>query len=79
MTRDQASKVVDSALHILGERFDASLVLVSWKGENGKETFDLFSGMGNWYARQGMAHEFIRRDDAQVKAHELGRELKEEE
>jgi hypothetical protein len=28
-------------------------------------TNTLYSGKGNWYARTGMAHEFLSRDDAQ--------------
>lgn len=33
----------------------------------------LFNGSGNWYARQGMAHDFIKCDAAQINAFELGK------
>lgn len=76
MNHGDKEKLVDTALHQLGEHFSAVQILVSWQKEGDGGTLDLFSGTGNWYARQGMAHEFIRRDNAQVHARELRQELK---
>jgi hypothetical protein len=79
MSDDECEKLVDSALQRLAEHFDAVQILVSWKPDGSGNTKDLFQGSGNWYARQGMAHEFIRLDEAQVKARAIGHALKDEE
>jgi hypothetical protein len=57
----------------LGEHFDAVQILVSWNEEGNSEL--LTFGCGNWYARQGMAHDFITRDQAQTQAAELAEQL----
>ena len=64
---------VAMAMRILGEHFDHVQVLVSWNEQG--TTQRLFEGGGNWYARQGMAHEFIKCDDAQTNAFELNKIL----
>ena len=62
-------QIVQKALDILGEHFDAVLILVSWNHDG--LTSCIPSGSGNWYARQGMAHEFINTDTAQEHARML--------
>ena len=32
-----------------------------------------FQGRGNWFARQGMAQEFVNMDQAQTLAHEIAK------
>jgi hypothetical protein len=54
------------ALRGLGEHFDHVQIMVSWNEQ--ASCYRIFEGSGNWYARQGMAHEFIKKDDAQVAA-----------
>lgn len=44
-------------------------VLMSWNTEG--QTRSLHTGMGNWYARQGLAHEFINADVAQENAQQI--------
>ena len=53
----------------LSEYFDTVQILVSNTTDLGTE--HVFLGSGNWYARQGMAHDFINKDRAQTEAHEL--------
>lgn len=67
---ERLDKLVDEYAAKLGEHFDAVQILGSVATEEG--TRRLFKGSGNWYARQGMAHEFIKIDEAQ----ELARQIK---
>lgn len=54
------------ALRVLGEHFDHVQILVTWTEQGTSQR--LFNGGGNWYARQGMAHDFIKCDEAQTNA-----------
>lgn len=56
------------------EHFDCVQILVSNVIPDG--TANIFKGGGNWFARQGMCHDFIRRDQAQTNADEIGRVMK---
>lgn len=69
MTHEQLAAFLDQKVRELGEHFDAVQVLVSWNEES--ICRNLYSGGGNWWARQGMAHDFINRDVAQENAHQL--------
>lgn len=69
MTGQEAMQKVDAALMILREHFDSVQILASWVEE--EMTHRASRGCGNWYSRQGLAHEFIEMDRAQ----EIGREL----
>lgn len=70
MTSKEAEKHLDSIVARLAEHFDAVQILVSWGAEGG-DTCGLSRGGGNWYARQGLAHEFIEQARARGNAHEL--------
>lgn len=61
----------------LFEHFEAVQILVSQAGLTGTER--LFIGGGNWYARQGMAHAFIKREEAQDLASEITNALNPDE
>lgn len=54
---------------VLFEHCDAVQIMVSYNEEG--TTHLLNKGAGNWYARQGMAHEFIGTNQAQNIAHEI--------
>lgn len=55
--------LLEKAAETLGEHWDAVQILVSRGAEEGgTEMAD--RGSGNWYARQGMCHKFITRDEA---------------
>jgi hypothetical protein len=55
---------IDSALGVLMEHCDSVQILASYMIDSGN-TCTVFAGKGNWYARTGMAREFLSRDDAQ--------------
>lgn len=73
MTVSEQRELVERAAVALGEHFDAVQILVS-VAEDGK-TRCIKSGVGNWYARQGMAHEFINEDVAKENAAEIANQL----
>lgn len=64
---------LNSIIAQLVEHFDAVQLLVSVT-EEGRTSYRAI-GAGNWYARQGMAHEFINADVAQVHAAEIAEKL----
>lgn len=74
MTQSEAEKLLDDAVARLGEHFDSVQILASWN--EGGLTLCSKRGAGNWYARQGMAHEFINADQAQETAHQIAQVLK---
>ena len=70
-TSEEKQAYVEKISAQLYEHFDAVQILVSWNEESRCDM--ITSGSGNWYARQGMAHDFIQRDIAQNNASELSR------
>jgi hypothetical protein len=76
MDSNNANAILSSAVERLGEHFDAVQILVSWNEQG--QSHCMKSGAGNWYARQGMAHEFINQDVAQENAFQLANKLKED-
>lgn len=58
--------------HVLAlmEHFDAVQILVSSTAPCGG-TESVFQGAGNWFARQGMAHDFIQRDQSETSASKI--------
>lgn len=66
MTREEAEKLVQETAAKLGEHFDAVQILASFNEE--AESNGLFHGTGNWYARIGMAREFVLFDEGQIRA-----------
>lgn len=61
--------------HVLAlmEHFDSVQILVSVSTPIG--TQNVYMGAGNWFARQGMAHDFIAKDKAYTEANELSKVL----
>ena len=70
-----ATESVSKALLILGEHFDAVQILATVSDGDGTERS--FKGSGNWYARQGMAHDFINADIHQDAAEQIANKLNE--
>jgi hypothetical protein len=78
MTDEELTELVDQKVAELCEHFDSVQILVSWPSDKGNgNTKDYFSGRGNWYARTGMAHDFLNRDRGMVMAKEIKIALKE--
>jgi hypothetical protein len=72
----EKERLVECALNTLREHCDAVVILVSWTDADG--TALVSRGCGNYYARVGMAKEFIDRDLASTSAHEIKEALDEE-
>jgi hypothetical protein len=66
-------QVLEKALHELGEHFEAVQILATWVEEG--ETQRAFRGTGNYYARLGMAHDFIQEDAAVESANQLAKKI----
>lgn len=73
MSPEELRKLVENAARTLSEHAEHVQVMVSWNEET--ITHRVYSGTGNWYARQGMAHEFIQMDVAQTNAAEIASKL----
>ena len=71
MNAEEAEEMCERIAEQLGEHFDAVQILVSWN----EDGFSLCTkkGSGNWYARIGMAREFLVCDQAQTNANEMKR------
>lgn len=70
--KDEIQRLI---LEITEQLPDASVqVLCSWP--NCGNTASVQTGVGNWYARQGMAHEFINVDIAQENANQIANAIK---
>lgn len=69
MTGEDAEKLLEEFAERLGEHFDAVQIMVSWNEE--RVTKCAKRGTGNWYARTGMAREFLDADQAQEIAHQI--------
>jgi hypothetical protein len=73
MTEEESMKLIEKCSASLGEHYEAVQILVTWS-ESGL-TYSQARGSGNWYARQGMAHEFIQKDIAQENAHQISKAI----
>ena len=60
MTPKQEAEMLDETLARLGEHFDAVQILATAHDDEGTDYRS--QGVGNWYARVGMAREFLKRD-----------------
>ena len=78
MTDDDRYVLVNAMARQLGEHFDSVQVLVSWNEEG--LTKDVYAGGGNWYARVGMARDFLTRDTGETHADRMSsRQSRDEE
>lgn len=71
MNAQEAEQLLESAAAKLMEHFGAVQIFASWTEEGYTKCSK--RGGGDWYARQGMAHEFINQDQAQLQAYEITR------
>lgn len=73
MTNAEYTKIVFDAAAALGEHFDAVQILVSTSEGDG--TYNCKQGVGNYYARLGLAREFVNEDEADILASRIACEL----
>lgn len=66
MTNTERQVIVDQCVARLMEVTDCVQILGSYHDEEG--THSLYIGAGNWFARTGMAHDFLDRDEANTSA-----------
>jgi hypothetical protein len=71
------AKLLEAAAAALAEHFDAVQILATSQEEGTTHSF--YRGQGNWYARQGLAHEFINSDIAQDAAVQIAEQIKKAE
>lgn len=71
MSGEEINEMLDNAASKLGEHVNAVQILVSWTEEG--ITYAAKRGVGDWYARQGLVHEFINADIAVENAQQLAR------
>jgi hypothetical protein len=74
MTDEEHERLLEDCASMLGEHFDAVQILACVTV--GGLTKCVKRGTGNWYARQGMAHEFIEMEKAQEIAVQINGGLK---
>jgi hypothetical protein len=77
LTTEEMQKIVQHHVTALMEHFDSVQIFGSVVTDRGTEFIKL--GGGNWFARQGMAHDFITCDRAQTEAREISRAIHPEE
>ena len=73
MTDEELTAYLEARAAELFEHFDSVQILAS-KTEQGESTA-FYRGGGDWYSRQGMAHEFIKRSQQQDLASFIADEL----
>lgn len=76
MTFKEAENLLEITAAQLGEHFSAVQILVSWPAGEGQGTACAKRGVGDWYARQGMAHDFIQSYQARESAAEIALAIK---
>ena len=73
MTGPEAQKLLQETARQLGEHFDSVQIMGAW--DEGGFSYCSKAGVGSWYARQGMAHEFINADIAHEQAYQISQRL----
>lgn len=69
MTPSEVHIKCHEAVKLISEYAENVQIMVTWNQEG--LTHRYFTGAGNWYSRQGLAHEFINQDIAQTNAKEI--------
>lgn len=70
---EEQERLVKRHVDALMEYFEVVQIMVSSNVPEG--TSNVFKGDGNWFARQGMAHDFIRQDKARTDAREISKAI----
>lgn len=76
MISSQDRKIVENALKVLIEHFDSVQILVSRMAPQNEGTERCFLGGGNWFARKGMAQDFLDYDQQFESARQIADQLK---
>lgn len=73
MSPEELGEMVDKMALQLGEHFDAVQIMATLCDKDGTRSY--YRGAGNWFARQGLAHEFITSEIAESTAKSIAKEL----
>lgn len=73
MDTEEAYKRLEDAIMPLREHFEAIQIMSTWT--EGGLCYSSYYGAGNWYARTGLAHQFLEKDKAQTFGKEVSRQL----
>ncbi len=76
MTDPDLNDLMDSHLEALGEHFDAVQIMCTTYDSEGTSVFT--RGLGNHYARVGMAHYFLEKNTHEDSAERIASKIKEE-
>lgn len=76
MITDNEKQVVQKCLETISEHFDCVQLLVSREIGDFSGTERIFIGRGNWFARKGMAKDFLDMDNQIESAREIANHLK---
>lgn len=79
MTTEEAERMLEDAVAKLREHADAVQIMVSWQLDENKGTACVKRGGGNWWARQGMAHDFVQQDQAASNANAIAHAIRPED
>lgn len=77
MSTDEIRKLMRKCATEISEQTGHSVQIMSCFTENGMIT-PLYEGVGSWYERRGLSHDFIESDQARTTAHELGEVINQE-
>lgn len=64
MTQEQKLQLVDRAVLMLSEVFPNIQISVSEPNQQGDGTAYIHRGYGDWFARIGLCHQFLKLDEA---------------
>lgn len=78
MITEQEQAIVNKAKDILIEHFEAVQILVSRQAPQNEGTERYFLGAGNWFARKGMAQDFLDFDQQFESARQIATQLKDQ-
>jgi len=73
-TEQESLKIVGEHISSLMEHFESVQVLCS-RHNPSIGTENVYLGAGNWFARQGMAHDFINQDKSRTEASEIAKAM----
>ena len=74
MTDEQRLEIMQKHVNALAEIYDSVQVMGTFLTSDNR-TVSQKRGSGNWYARQGMAHEFIEENIAEDTARAIAKKL----
>lgn len=72
----QLSTMLEEVSSRFGEHFDSFQIMATTTESEGTRSW--FRGSGNWFARQGLAHEFIGREQAELTGQGVAIQLRKE-